>query len=241
MKVDHFWPRPRGRFAGRHLATVLGETWWPSLANSPAMISSPHRGSSLHIRRIRAWVSASMGGRPTGRRERRCQRNLQRARCHRRTVSGRTMATAARSMGNTLVMAAMASRSRALSRGYGAARCRTMTCVARHFRQGERCESGAAQRVPGASRSRSHVSSRQSISRRWTTDVCRPMAASSRGVPGHGRKKDGPQKHSDSHSPDRVLAADSHPRRRSRLQRRSGLTALRTSRVRKSRPGLPGS
>ena len=126
--VDHFWPRPRGRFAGRYLAAVLGEAWWPSLASSPAMTSSTHNGFSFHIRRIRARVSAAMGGRPTGRRERRRQKSFQRKRCHRRTVSGRTIATAARSEGNTLVMTEMASRSRALSRGRGAALLKTMTC-----------------------------------------------------------------------------------------------------------------
>jgi hypothetical protein len=127
MKVDHFWPRPRGRCAGRYLATVLGETSWPSFASSPAIRSSLQSGFSVHIRRIRARVSASIGGRPRGRGERRRQRSFHRERCHRRTVSGRTMVAASKSAGKTPLTQATARRSRALSPGCGADRRRTMS------------------------------------------------------------------------------------------------------------------
>jgi hypothetical protein len=38
MNVVQRWPRCRSRLDGRYLATVRGEIWWPSLANSAAMI-----------------------------------------------------------------------------------------------------------------------------------------------------------------------------------------------------------
>ncbi len=100
------------------------------LAEAGKLLSLRNAGgvASSSSRRIRARVSVSIGGRPTGRRERRRQTSFHRERCHRRTFCGRTMATAARSEGNTLVMPEMASRSRTLSRGAGRPSVGTMSC-----------------------------------------------------------------------------------------------------------------
>ena len=180
MKVDHFWPRPRGSRAGRYLATVLGDTWWPSLANSAAMTSSPHSGFSIHIRRMSARVSASMGGRPTGRRDRRRQNNFHRERCQRITVSGRTMGTAATSDGNSLVMAPMVKRSRALRRGWGVARWSRSTgwrgrvfSAKRALRERNKSQS-AASRAFTASRSmaREYQRMKGENARIWTCPPC---------------------------------------------------------------------
>ena len=77
---------------------------------------------------LTAGVSTSMGGRPTGRRDRRRQSSFHKERYQRMTVAGRTMGTAATSDGNSLVMALMVKRSRGLRRGWGAALWKTMTC-----------------------------------------------------------------------------------------------------------------
>jgi hypothetical protein len=86
------------------------------------------------MRRMRARVSTSMGGRPTGRRDRRRQSSFHKERCQRMTVARRTMGTAATSDGNNLVMALMVKRSRGLRRGWGAALWRRMTsCLSKVF------------------------------------------------------------------------------------------------------------
>ncbi len=98
------------------------------LHDSVARAHSPQVGFSVQMRRVRARVSTSMGGRPTGRRDRRRQSSFHKERCQRMTVAGRTMGTAATSDGNSLVMALVVKRSRGLRRGWGAALWRRMTC-----------------------------------------------------------------------------------------------------------------
>jgi len=56
------------------------------------MRGAPHRGFAEAIRLTKAWISASMGGRPpVGRRESWVQYSRKRRRCHRKTVSGVTI------------------------------------------------------------------------------------------------------------------------------------------------------
>jgi hypothetical protein len=56
------------------------------------MRGAPHRGFAAAIRRTKAWISASMGGRPpVERRESWVQYSRKRRRCHRNTVSGVTI------------------------------------------------------------------------------------------------------------------------------------------------------
>ena len=168
------------------LRVVAGDTWWPSLANSAAMTSSPHSGSSVHIRRMSARVSASMGGRPTGRRDRRRQIKFHRERCQRITVSGRTMGTAATSDGNSLVMAPMVKRSRALRRGWGVARLSRITCWRRRVFSAKRTLPGrnksqsAARRAFTASRSIAREYQRMTSTGICTRTLCADIPACGR-------------------------------------------------------------
>jgi hypothetical protein len=66
MNVIPRCPRARANSDGLYLATVRGETRYPSLANSPLIMSSPQVALSRHIRRMRWRRSTSMGGRPRG-------------------------------------------------------------------------------------------------------------------------------------------------------------------------------
>ena len=96
MNVDQRWPRPRANPDGLYLATVRGETRYPSLANSPQIMFSPQVALSRHMRRMSLRRSMSTGGRPRRRRDCHRQSSRQPARCHRMRVSGLTTRTAAR-------------------------------------------------------------------------------------------------------------------------------------------------
>lgn len=90
--------RPRGR-RGRYFRTVRADIRIPSFRrNSLAMRSSPHKGFSFAIRRIRAWICCGIGGRPG--RDFKRQNNLHPARRQRIIVSGRTTTRASRQLKN---------------------------------------------------------------------------------------------------------------------------------------------
>src|SRR5215470_9378011 len=113
MNVVQRCPRPRARPTGRYLATVRGETRYPSLASSPAIRFSPQVKLSRHIRRIRARRSASIGGLPGGRRRApHRQSRRQPARCHLMTASGLTIKTVARRRRNPPATAPIRYRSK---------------------------------------------------------------------------------------------------------------------------------
>jgi hypothetical protein len=84
---------------------VVAETTIPKPWTSPLIRTHPHRGFSRAMRRIRARVSGSMGGRPGA--GRRLEVHLRRtsSRCHRTSVAGVRMNAAQRSRGSTLLIA----------------------------------------------------------------------------------------------------------------------------------------
>ncbi len=78
-----------------YLRRVRGETRKPSFSsNSLAILSSPHRGFSVAMRRINWRSSSGIGGRPGLDLQRQNRRQL--ARCQRINVSGRTTTKAPR-------------------------------------------------------------------------------------------------------------------------------------------------
>ena len=78
-----------------YLRTVRGETRKPSFSsNSLAILSSPHSGFSMAIRRISWRSSSGIGGRPGLDLQRQNRRHP--ARCQRINVSGRTTTRASR-------------------------------------------------------------------------------------------------------------------------------------------------
>jgi len=97
-------PRPARR---RMAAIEVAERRMPRLSNSPWIRRYPHRGFSLAKRRTRFLVWRSMAGLP-GRRWGLLHFLLTRWRCHRRSVSGRTMNDRHVSLGRSLLAAARA-------------------------------------------------------------------------------------------------------------------------------------
>jgi hypothetical protein len=93
---------PRGRpfgCRGRYLLTVREETRIPSFRRSSLAIrSSPHKGFSFAIRRIRACILGGIRGRPG--RDFSRQNSFHPARCQRSIVSGRTTTRASRQLKN---------------------------------------------------------------------------------------------------------------------------------------------
>jgi hypothetical protein len=72
----------------------------PSLSSSPWIRGAPHKGLAMLISRINCRISVGTAGRPRPRLDFQRQNNRKPARCHRTTVSGRTMASASRAFGN---------------------------------------------------------------------------------------------------------------------------------------------
>ena len=127
-------PRPRARCLGgasRPYAPRRASRAWRARRQSG---SPPARRYSRHIRRMRALNSASIGGRPTRRPERKRHHSRHAARCHRRTVAGRTTITASRRELARVASVAISHRSSRRSRGRGAERRSTMSwCRSRRF------------------------------------------------------------------------------------------------------------
>jgi hypothetical protein len=87
----------------------------------------PHRRFSRHKRRIRALNSTSIGGRPTRPRDRKRHQLRHAARCHRRTVAGRTTITVSRRERVRVARVAISQRSSRRSRRRGDERRSTMS------------------------------------------------------------------------------------------------------------------
>ena len=68
--------------------------------NEPLQRGAPHKGLAMLISRINCWISVGTAGRPRRRLDFQRQNKRKPARCHRTTVSGRTMASASRAFGN---------------------------------------------------------------------------------------------------------------------------------------------
>src|SRR5215467_2315092 len=80
-----------------YLATLVSQMVMPNLSSSPWMWGAPHRGLSRLICRIKSRTSRGTAGRPgLPRRTFQVQNRRKPWRCHAMTVSGRTMASAAR-------------------------------------------------------------------------------------------------------------------------------------------------
>ncbi len=73
----------------------------PSLTSSPCMRGAPHGGLAMLISRISCRISAGTPGRPHRGLDFQRQYRRKPARCHRTTVSGRTMASASQLFGNS--------------------------------------------------------------------------------------------------------------------------------------------
>ena len=83
-----------------YLAMLVWPTSMPSLSSSPWIRGAPHKGLAMLISRINCWISGGTPGRPRRRLDFQRQNNRKPVRCHRTTVSGRTMASAPRAFGN---------------------------------------------------------------------------------------------------------------------------------------------
>ena len=82
-----------GQRVGIRRDTVRPATSIPTFSSSPWMRGAPHSGFAVAMRMISTLISALMGGRPpVVRPESWVQYSRKRRRCHRRTVSGVTMA-----------------------------------------------------------------------------------------------------------------------------------------------------
>src|SRR5215472_10400012 len=80
-----------------YLATLVSPMVMPNLSSSPWMWGAPHRGLSQLICRIKSRTSRGTAGRPgLPQRTFQVQNRRKPWRCHAMTVSGRTMASAAR-------------------------------------------------------------------------------------------------------------------------------------------------
>src|SRR6476469_8428063 len=84
-----------------YLATLLWPISMPSLSNSPWIHGAPHNGLARLISRISRRISNDTAGRPQRCRDFQRQYDLKPARCQRITVSGRTIASASYSLGNS--------------------------------------------------------------------------------------------------------------------------------------------
>ena len=84
-----------------YLATLVCPTSIPSLSSSPWILGAPHSGLARLISRINRRTSIGTLGRPGRRLDFQRQYDRKPARCHRSTVSGRTMVSASRAFGNS--------------------------------------------------------------------------------------------------------------------------------------------
>src|SRR2546425_10555805 len=98
--------------------TVRSATARPSLRISPWIRGAPQSGLAAAIRLTRTLISALTGGRPpVGRPESLVQCSRKRRRCHRRTVSGGTMARGRLHPAQTLASVTQKKRSVLHNRG----------------------------------------------------------------------------------------------------------------------------
>src|SRR5215468_5757338 len=84
-----------------YLATLVWPISMPSLRSSPWILGAPHNGLAMLISRISRRTSKDTVGRPQRRRDFQRQYDLKPARCQRITVSGRTIASASYTLGNS--------------------------------------------------------------------------------------------------------------------------------------------
>ena len=80
---------------------VRGGCYTEAISNSPWIRGAPHSGLARLIARISSRTSAETAGRPGRRLDFQRQYDRKPARCQRRTVSGRTTASASRAFGNS--------------------------------------------------------------------------------------------------------------------------------------------
>jgi hypothetical protein len=110
-----------------YLATASLPTSCPSMTSSPAIRRRLHRGFSRVICTMSATISGASGGRPT-RRDFQAQKRANPRRCHVRTVSGFTIASASGHRDQTRETTVQKARSMGRSRGRGCARFKTASC-----------------------------------------------------------------------------------------------------------------
>jgi len=128
-QVAHVCLRGRGPPGPRKSVwTVRLATAMPSLPSAPRSRSAPQRGLSAAMRRIRATLSAGSGGRPGPGRNCRRQRARNPARCHRRSVSGRTRSRACRQTSTRPASSTRTARSADVTAGRAMPRRRTNSC-----------------------------------------------------------------------------------------------------------------
>src|SRR5215475_12855404 len=103
-----------------YLATLVSPMVMPNLSSSPWMWGAPHRGLLRLICPINSRTSRGTAGRPgLPRRTFQVQNRRKPWRCHAITVSGRTMAIAARQFGQTRDKTTHKLRSAGVKRGRG--------------------------------------------------------------------------------------------------------------------------
>ena len=84
-----------------YLDTTASDTLIPSFNNSPWIHGAPHKGLASHMRRIKARIFGSIGGRPRFR-HLRIQWRRNPSLCQRITISGLTICNASRHWGQSL-------------------------------------------------------------------------------------------------------------------------------------------
>ena len=117
-------PRP---FPRSNVRIVVAETRMPSLASSPLILTEPHLGFSLPIRRISSRTSPVTGGLPPTGLRLKVHFLCTRSRCQRRSVCGQTRNDDHRSRGRALLIAAMNKPSWRRRRGLPTWRLRTIS------------------------------------------------------------------------------------------------------------------
>jgi len=119
-KVAHVWPPPRrSRTERMYFCTVRLLILMPSFKSSPRIRSAPQSRFLVAISLIKLMVSAVTRRSTLPGWDRRRQNMRNPSRCHRRTVSGCTMARARRHVGNTAAASRKRSRSNVVSLGCG--------------------------------------------------------------------------------------------------------------------------
>src|SRR6516162_398070 len=112
-----------------YLATLVWPISMPSLRSSPWTLGAPHNGLAVLISRISRRISKGTVGRPRRRLDFQRQYDRNPERCQRITVSGRTIANASLTMGNSRQAPANISLSMELKGSFlGQARRSTLSC-----------------------------------------------------------------------------------------------------------------
>jgi transposase-like protein len=145
----------------RAARTAEALTACPSVASSPWMRRCPQRGCSQARRRMRASISAGMGGRPPGLPRRYVHLRRTSSRCHMRIVSGLHRSTQWSSR----------RRGPAAKRARAAAKAARVSCSARVSRGGR--GAGAAGGAPAAAAGRSPAPDRDCSAARRSPERCR--------------------------------------------------------------------